>query len=300
MDKSQLKVSIIVPCYNQAQYLDECLQSILEQTYINWECIIVNDGSSDNTEIVAQEWINKDARFKYINKDNGGLSSARNTGLENVNGDYIQFLDSDDFIHKEKFESAFSIIQKDTECIVISNFTKFQGSIDKTIPTFWELKLESISYHNILFNWDNSFAIPIHCGLFPALCFENFRFPTVLNAKEDWIMWISIFKNNPKCYFINEKLAFYRVQPVSMTSDASFLNTNYIKALKYIKALVTSDEYEKLLLLNIERKSMLFIEWQNKFRQIKDSNSYKVGFKIKGILKKVSLLDVLKKMFKLN
>lgn len=293
-------VSVIVPCYNQAQYLDECLQSVLDQTYHNWECIIVNDGSPDNTDEVAQKWVNKDARFKYIYKENGGLSSARNAGLDIAQGDYIQFLDSDDVLDKTKFESAFFIISEDAQSIVVSNFTKFQTSIDKTIPTFWELKLESINYHNILYNWDNSFAIPIHCGLFPALCFANFRFPTVLNAKEDWIMWISIFKNNPKCNFINEKLAFYRVQPVSMTSDASFLNTNYIKALKYIKALVTSDEYEQLLLLNIERKSKLFVEWQNKFRQIKDSNSYKVGFKIKGMLKRVSLLDVLKKMFKLN
>ena len=80
-------VSIIVPCYNQAQFLPEALQSVLEQTHTNWECIIVNDGSPDNTEGVAQEWLVKDSRFKYVYKENGGLSSARNAGLDKVVGD---------------------------------------------------------------------------------------------------------------------------------------------------------------------------------------------------------------------
>ena len=82
-------VSIIVPCYNQAQYLPETLQSVLDQTYTNWECIIVNDGSPDATEAVAQEWCEKDHRFIYLKKENGGLSSARNAGLKIAKGDYI-------------------------------------------------------------------------------------------------------------------------------------------------------------------------------------------------------------------
>lgn len=75
-------ISIIVPCYKQAHYLGEALQSVLEQTYENWECIIINDGSPDNTEIVAKKWIEKDVRFRYLYKENGGLSSARNAGIK--------------------------------------------------------------------------------------------------------------------------------------------------------------------------------------------------------------------------
>lgn len=66
-------VSVIVPCYNQAKYLSEALQSVLDKTYENWECIIVNDGSPDNTEEVAKQWVEKDSRFKYFYKENGGL-----------------------------------------------------------------------------------------------------------------------------------------------------------------------------------------------------------------------------------
>ena len=86
-------ISVIVPCYNQAQYLDECLQSVLNQTYQNWECIIVNDGSPDNTHEIAESYCRKDARFKYFYKENGGLSSARNAGISISNGEFIQFLD---------------------------------------------------------------------------------------------------------------------------------------------------------------------------------------------------------------
>ena len=97
-------ISVIVPCYNQAQYLDECLQSVLDQTYTDWECIIVNDGSPDHTEEIAKKWVEKDTRFIYLFKENGGLSSARNAGIEIAKGEWIQFLDCDDILKKEKFE----------------------------------------------------------------------------------------------------------------------------------------------------------------------------------------------------
>ena len=84
------KVSVIVPCYNQAQFLAETLDSVLAQTHENWECIIVNDGSTDNTETVAMDYCDRDKRFVYLKKENGGLSSARNAGLDIAQGDYVQ------------------------------------------------------------------------------------------------------------------------------------------------------------------------------------------------------------------
>ena len=113
------RVSIIVPCYNQAQYLDECLQSVLEQTYPHWECIIINDGSPDNTEKVAQEWVVKDTRFKYIYKENGGLSSARNAGIEIADGEFILPLDADDKISAHYLKLAVKEFEKDTYLKVV-------------------------------------------------------------------------------------------------------------------------------------------------------------------------------------
>jgi glycosyltransferase involved in cell wall biosynthesis len=115
------KVSIIVPCYNQAQYLDECLQSVSEQTYENWECIIVNDGSPDDTEVVAKKWLERDARFKYIYKENAGLKIAK--------GDFIQLLDSDDLLEKNKLQIQIDAFLKDTEIdISISGYRYFENN----------------------------------------------------------------------------------------------------------------------------------------------------------------------------
>lgn len=81
-------ISIIIPCYNQAQYLPETLQSVMEQVYPNWECLIVNDGSPDNTEEIALDWCRKDTRFRYLSKPNGGLSDTRNFGIKHSSGKY--------------------------------------------------------------------------------------------------------------------------------------------------------------------------------------------------------------------
>ena len=97
------KVSVIVPCYNQAQYLDEALQSILNQSFTDWECIVVNDGSKDNTEFISNEWIKKDSRFKYVYQDNGGLSNARNVGIKKAEGEFILPLDADDKIGAARY-----------------------------------------------------------------------------------------------------------------------------------------------------------------------------------------------------
>ena len=104
MHTSQPLVSIIVPCYNQARYLPDALASVASQTYPHWECIIVNDGSLDHTSEVARQWLEKDDRFKYVEKQNGGLSSARNAGLKVAKGEYIQLLDADDLLEADKIK----------------------------------------------------------------------------------------------------------------------------------------------------------------------------------------------------
>lgn len=120
-------VSIIVPCYNQAQYLDEALQSVLNQTYTNWECIIVNDGSPDNTEEVAKHWLDKDERFVYTYKKNGGLSSARNHGLKIAKGAFIQFLDCDDLIECQKIQKQIHYFEQHPDVYIsIAGYRYFQ------------------------------------------------------------------------------------------------------------------------------------------------------------------------------
>ena len=98
------RFSVIIPVYNVESYLRECLDSVLCQTFQDWEAICVNDGSSDNSLAILDEYAAKDSRFKVVSQANGGLSAARNTGIDNASGEYIVFLDSDDWIEYNTLE----------------------------------------------------------------------------------------------------------------------------------------------------------------------------------------------------
>jgi glycosyltransferase involved in cell wall biosynthesis len=154
-------VSIIVPCYNQGQYLDECLQSVLDQTYSEWECIIVNDGSSDDTDFLAKLWVEKDKRFIYFEKENGGLCSARNFGIKQSKGEYILPLDADDKISKSYVAMALQTFLEDFSLsIVYCKAEKFGNDIG-----IWDLKPFSMK----------------------ALAVENMIFCSAMFKKIDWI-----------------------------------------------------------------------------------------------------------------
>lgn len=225
-------ISIIVPCYNQAEYLDECLQSVLDQTYENWECIIVNDGSPDNTEEVAKKWTEKDERFKYLLKVNGGLSSARNAGIEIAKGEWIQFLDCDDYIHLEKFSKSVALMKKESD-LIVSNFQMIYDGV--LSPPFCDLSLYEINLKNLILQWDVDFNIPVHCALFKRTNVGEIRFNEKLKAKEDWLFWIEFFKQENVSYnFINEHLAYYRHNEASLSKNFTLVFENVHLVHKYI------------------------------------------------------------------
>lgn len=111
-------ISVIIPIYNVEKYLRRCLDSVKNQTFPDWEAICVNDGSPDNSAEILEEYAKKDARFKIVNKENGGLSDARNAGMAVASGKYILYLDSDDFIHPQTMEIAYSLALRDGSDIV--------------------------------------------------------------------------------------------------------------------------------------------------------------------------------------
>ncbi|TRX20912.1 glycosyltransferase family 2 protein [Flavobacterium franklandianum] len=293
------KVSIIVPCYNQAQFLDEALQSVLDQTYIDWECIIVNDGSTDHTEEVAQRWVSKDSRFVCLKKENGGLSSARNAGLEAVKGEYIQFLDSDDWIANTKLELSINMLQEafdNNVKIAISNFRRFINKVEEPMLNSGILKDEFFNFDSILYKWDDTFTIPIHCGLFEKTLFQNFKFPEELGAKEDWIMWVSLFYKDCKAVHINEVLALYRINIDGLTHKD--MTQDIIKAHNIFRLILSEEEFNKL-------SEILFVRYINytsylKFSliNIQKSNRYRVGNMIKKSLYKLGVLKMSKKILK--
>lgn len=112
------KISVIIPVYNTEKYLEKCLDSIINQTYQDFEIVIINDGSIDNSQNIIEKYLDKyQNKIKCINKENGGLSSTRNYGIEVARGDYIIFVDSDDYIKKDLFEQLLPYIQKDIDLV---------------------------------------------------------------------------------------------------------------------------------------------------------------------------------------
>lgn len=123
-NKASPQISVIVPVYNYKEYLRRCLDSILAQTFADWECIVVDDGSSDGSAAICDEYAQKDSRFVVIHKQNGGLSSARNLGLELAQGNFLMFCDQDDAMDKHSMEYALRMQQEDPQAMVMWKYTR--------------------------------------------------------------------------------------------------------------------------------------------------------------------------------
>lgn len=200
-------ISIIVPCYNQACYLPDALASVLAQTYPHWECIIVNDGSPDNTDEVVREWLAKDRRFKYISKPNGGLSSARNAGIDKAQGEYILPLDADDFISDNYVEFCLDLLLQNTDCKIAYGDAAFFGEKSGrwVLP---EYTFASILSGN-----------PIYCtAMFSKQDWElvGGYDQNLIYGYEDWEFWINLLKRGGSVLKTSLCVFHYRIKRDSM------------------------------------------------------------------------------------
>ena len=248
-------ISIIVPCYNQAQYLSEALQSVLEQTYENWECIIVNDGSPDDTAEVADTWVEKDDRFIYLFKENGGLSIARNFGIEHAKGEFILPLDADDKISKAYVRDAITAFQSDASLKLVyckaEKFGEVEGIWQLSPFSIYDLALNNMIFCSAVFkreDWElvGGYDVNMIYGL------------------EDWEFWIAILKHGGNVKCLNEVGFYYRIRANSMARDINPVERNFSE--KYVGQkhfdfyLLNYDNLNKSKTSNIENlKSEKFV-----------------------------------------
>ena len=202
-------VSVIVPCFRQGQFLSEALQSVLDQTYLNWECIIINDGSPDITEEIASLWLKKDKRFNYLYQENSGVSSARNAGIGYSKGEYILPLDADDKISPDYIGKAVEAFQKSPELtLVYCEAEKFGEESGK-----WNLapySLHTMSRKNVIF-----------CSaLYKKQDWERVGGYDVKMSKgiEDWEFWIALLKDRGKIKKLDYTGFYYRITDNSRTA----------------------------------------------------------------------------------
>jgi glycosyltransferase involved in cell wall biosynthesis len=291
-------ISIIVPCYNQAHYLDEALQSIYNQSHNNWECIVVNDGSTDHTEALAKQWSARDKRFKYIYQENKGLSGARNTGLSLVNGSYVQFLDADDVLVSTKLEACLRALEgQNTNTIAVTNFLMLSNQTTKAQPAYCELKQELLTFKNILYLWDIDFTIPIHCGLFPAAVCKDVGFEESLKGKEDWLFWVRVTQQGAKVLFIDRPLVFYRLNPKSMSRSDANMKAYHLQAFSLLSNYLDPQEHKALINSRLNQLMSRVSDLNNEKQSLKNSNTYQAGLMIKKVCRSLGLLGLSRKCF---
>ena len=262
-------VSIIIPCYKQAHFLNEALQSVLNQTYKNWECIIVNDGSPDDTEIIAKQWCEKDERFSYLFKKNGGLSSARNAGIKKSKGEYILPLDSDDIIDSEFLSKLVPYLNKNNSLAIVTCYSKFfTGKISNVVH---ELKPKGDTYRNFLF--ENSL---IATSLYRKKCWDKVGGydENMKNGFEDWEFWIAITKSGLKYKVVEEFLFYYRKSKKSMLIDT--LQNHRLSNIEYV-----FEKHKDIYIKHFDNtKSYMFFLinlYRNSEMKIKSSLEYKIA-----------------------
>lgn len=294
-------VSVIIPCYNQDKYLSETLESVYNQTYPYWECIIVDDGSVDDTAKIARNFIEKDSRFVYVYKKNGGVSSARNLGIESAKGNYIQFVDSDDILDYRKLElSLFELYlpqNKDVK-IAISNFKMISPDSKNIYPPFCVLNEDFFTVEGFLLEWNVSFSIQMQCGFFSASLFELVRFPENLSAQEDWVVWVQLFKIDSKAIFIDKTLAYYRINPKSRMRTIG-IDDNQLKVVNCFKFVLNYEEFYIFSANLISRYYNSDFKNRISLNGVKKSNSYQTGLMIKKVFKTMGLLKTSKYFFKI-
>lgn len=219
---SQHLVSIIVPIYKVESYLRPCLDSILNQTYTNLEIILVDDGSPDRCPQICNEYANRDNRFTVIHKKNGGLSDARNAGLDQCSGDYIYFLDGDDYIGKNTISTLYQYLEEnDHFFIAIGYFTALIDNSPKTYNESWLFDsprtIEPADFANRMLMRKSNHAAT--AKLYRKEIFQNIRFR--LNKKnEDFLFEADLIpiieKNQYKCIDIPLYSYFYRIHENSI------------------------------------------------------------------------------------
>lgn len=187
-------VSIIIPCYNQASHLYKAISSLRAQTLTNWECLIVDDGSTDNTAEVTANIALKESRVHLLQKSNGGSASARDFGLKHAQGKFIQFLDADDTIARKKLEIQTAIMEKEHTDISYTAFCSENSKGERTNPEFVRLDLRTVHVR-----WGLGASIPIHSFLYRTdfIRRNGITFQSACRVREDWNWHITCFNARP-------------------------------------------------------------------------------------------------------
>lgn len=274
-------VSIITPCYNQAQYLPEALDSVLRQTYPYWECVIVNDGSKDNTEEVALAYCKKDSRFHYYYKENSGVCDTRNFAVAKSKGKYLLPLDADDKIGEGYLNDAVEAFEKggDRLAIVYSQgvyFGALSGPIDNKPYDFETMLVENVFFNSVVFRRSDFDRVGGYHDY-------------MRKGLEDWEILLSMLDEDSEVVQLPHVYYHYRILPTSRQRS--------VDSATHAELLLNAYEHHKEAYDRHFPNAILYVhrwhaaknrvsELEDELAAIKSSKKYKLAQKLSGLLRR--------------
>lgn len=288
-----MQLSVIIPVYNSGKYITRCLDSIVKQSFNDFEVIIVDDGSVDNSKDIIKKYVCTDSRIKYFYIENSGVSYARNYGINRVSGEYLMFVDADDYCNHNYFKKMISLIQSLDVDVAMCNYYLVRKNNDiyaNKLPKLFNgigvLNLEDATNSILL---DNGFKGFVWNKIYSMNAVGSQRFDVSITYLEDLLFNILIFKNSNKIGYSNDKSYYYCQNKGSASSQ---LNQDFYSVLLKIRKLVSlnnrrvvdSNMFYSLIVSN-NTKSEIFetIKTENNFNNLKMHNPIKnlisnVGF----------------------
>ncbi|WP_296870337.1 glycosyltransferase [uncultured Methanobrevibacter sp.] len=294
-----VKVSVIVPVYNVEKYLEECLESIIDQSLRDIEIVCVNDGSTDGSLSILEEYAKLDDRIKIISQENQGLAAARNTGLDNISGDYVYFIDSDDFLELNALEELYNVSVEKSLDFVLFKLINFDDETNEfytisgyEMPAISDLVGDNVFNHNDLGELNFKMAVSATSKLYNREFINKIgaRFPEGLIFEDNVFFWNVLF-NAERIYFLQEHFYNRRRHANSITGSASL---NFVDTLeihnrifeifkkqgqfeKYKEPLFNqkvSSAHVRLARVNKEDKPLFFAQMKMDFEQMVEDYGY--------------------------
>ena len=214
---SDISISVLMPVYNSEKFLEETVQTVINQSYTNWELILVDDGSTDNSKKLCDELRKKENRIKFIDKKNTGVSDTRNVALKNAKGQYVVFVDSDDLIHEDYLKILINSIEKNNSDISVCNFIERKisntGKVEDITREFYLKEVMEMSeMKDYIMDFGNSGLLnPLWNKIYKREIIENnnITFDEKVETGEDFIFNLQYFRKVKKISFIKDSLYYY-------------------------------------------------------------------------------------------
>lgn len=230
-------ISVIVPCYMVEKYLDLCINSIIGQTYTNLEIILVDDGSTDQSGVICDNYAAKDNRIKVIHKKNGGLSDARNVAIDICQGEYITFIDSDDTVSKDHIETLYSLIEKYQCKLSVGQWqtykegTKLKIEQPRKKEILYKTPQEAVTAMFYQEEFDNAACVK----LYHRSLFDGIRFPKGLLFEDDYTVYQLLFRSDKVAY--SNHITYYYLLRADSIEGSTFSEKKMNSALAIFKSM---------------------------------------------------------------